>query len=128
MFALHAFVGTSIAWSLSTACSICGAALFECLHVAGEDYHGETCAQQPSGVNVLDHIALTPNPDFAYTWHWPKQYSAEELVVAGTIKQPGDRAFCNHCHDCEGRWGPDTGDLNPVGRWRKVLAERRAAP
>jgi hypothetical protein len=128
VFALHAYVGTSIAWTLSTACSICGAGPFQCDHIPGEEYDGHPCGYQPDGALALNHLALTPNPDFAYTWHWPKQYAAEELVADRVIQRPGDQAFCNHCQDCQGRWGPGAEDLDPVGRWRRTLEERNSRP
>lgn len=123
VFALHAYFGTSIAWSLSTACSICGARAFECQHAPGDEYEGQVCSFQPDGVLNWDHLALTPNPDFSYTWHWPKQYSAQELVAEGVIARPGEPATCNHCQDCNGRWGPQDEDLDPVARWARVRDE-----
>jgi hypothetical protein len=128
IFALHSYVGTSIGWSLSMACSVCGAGLFECQHIPGDLYDGEVRDYQPNGVHALDHVALTPNPDFPFTWHWPKQYSAADLVADGVIKRPGDRAVCDHCQECPGRWGPDADDLDPQGRWERVLAERHSGP
>lgn len=120
VFALHAHAGTSIAWSLSTACSICGASAFECDHVAGEFYNGLQCGHQPDGVHAMHHVAMTPNPDFAYSWHWPEQHAAGELVGHGLIRRPGEPVFCNHCQECPGRWGPQADDLDPVGRWQRL--------
>lgn len=123
IFGLHSVCGTSIAWTVLAICSICGADAFTCDHVPGEEYDGETCSFSSGGVLNMGHLALTANPDFAYTWHWPQKHSAKKLIAMGLINRPGDVARCTHCDCCYGRVGPDEGDLDPVGRWRALVEQ-----
>jgi hypothetical protein len=110
---LHAQVATSIAWTLKTVCSVCGAQPFSCDHMIGEEYDGVECYYESEGIERIDHIALTTNPDFAYTWMISMDVSAKEALTQGDIDQPGGLLACTHCAACYGTAGPKPEDEDP---------------
>ncbi len=124
IFALHQTWATSVAMTETTRCSICGAGDFGCDHLPGEAYEGEECVSIVESIGSGGHFALTADPDFTYTWHREQEVATARIVADGRIKRAGDRAFCQHCQDCEGIRGPSAGDLDPVGRLR-AMRERR---
>jgi hypothetical protein len=126
IFALHQKVALSVAWTLITRCSICEAGPFECDHVPGRSYGGAECYEQIDRVAGLGHVAWTANPDFLYTWHQPRQFQGASLLAEGRIARLGEEISCDHCVGCAGVIGPTHGDLDPVGRVRKLVAENRA--
>jgi hypothetical protein len=73
----------------------------------------------------MGHVALTANPDFIYTWHQPVSIAADQLISDGVIDEHGDDAFCTHCLACDGV--PTDGDLDPVDRWARLVADARAS-
>jgi hypothetical protein len=127
IYALHQTWATSIAMTVITRCSICGAGELECDHLPGESYEGEECRSVAESFGPLGHVALTANPDFTYTWYRDQEASTAELLADGTIAAAGQSATCSHCQECPGLNGPSAGDLDPVGRWEQMLAGARAA-
>ncbi len=123
IFALHRQVAHSVAWTLITKCSICGAGSFECDHIEGETYDGELCGMNIERVAGLGHIAWTANPDFLYTWHQPQQIDAKDLLGTGKINEPGEEIRCEHCIGCRGVIGPTSGDLDPQARFAAAVRE-----
>jgi hypothetical protein len=124
IFALHRPVAHSVAWTLDSVCSICGAGPFSCEHIPDETYDGELCELSVGGVlGTFDHIAFTANPDFIYTWHQPQTVDVTRLKADGAIKRVGDRLRCTHCRECPGLAGPNQEDLDPVGRWERLVAQ-----
>lgn len=110
---LHSQIATSIAWTLKTVCSVCDAEPFSCDHMIGEEYDGVECYYAAGGVERIDHIALTSNPDFAYTWMISTDVSAKDALASGDIRQPGERLACTHCRACYGAAGPRPEDVDP---------------
>lgn len=127
IYALHETWATSVAMTVTTHCSICGAGQLECDHLPGETYDGEECRSVVESIGPLGHVAFTANPDFTYTWYRDQQVSTAEIVADGTIAAAGDPATCSHCQECPGLNRPSAGDLDPVGRWEGVLTRARAA-
>jgi hypothetical protein len=127
VFALHQTFAFSVAWTLITRGSICGAGAFECDHVSGRTYAGAECRQKVEKVVGFPHVALTADPDFLHTWHQPIQAKGAQLVAEGKIRKPGDEVHCKHCAGCLARLGPTEGDLDPVGRFSEFVAENRPA-
>lgn len=125
IFALHRPVAHSVAWTLITKCTICGAAAFGCEHLAGHEYDGEVCEMAIVEITGLGHIAFIANPDFLYTWHQPQHYEAAKLLASGQIQSVGEKLHCTHCERCPGALGPSEGDLDPVSRWREIVAKNR---
>ena len=125
IFALHRPVAHSVAWTLITRCSLCGAGAFGCDHVVGREYDGAVCSTEIVEITGLGHLAFTANPDFLYTWHQPQYFDAAELLANGQIQSAGEELRCMHCERCSGALGPSEGDLDPVSRWRAIVAENR---
>lgn len=122
IFALHRGAAHSLAMTLTTACSICGAGSLECEHVPGWEYDGVPCFSRVVEIASFGHIALTPDPDFTYTWHQPQTAATGQLIAEGIIRRVGDRAECTHCSECVGRPTPD--ELDPVSRFNRLREER----
>jgi hypothetical protein len=121
--ALHQTWATSVAMTVTTRCSICGAGELECDHLPGEIYNGEECLSVAESIGPFGHVALTADPDFTYTWYRDQEVLTTEIVAEGTIRAAGDPATCSHCQECPGRLrGPSAGDLDPVGRWEEMAA------
>ncbi len=127
VYALHQTWATSVAMTITTRCSICGAGELECDHLPGETYGGEECWSVAESIGALGHIAFTANPDFTYTWHRTQQVSTAEIVADGTIAAAGDPATCSHCQECSGLDGPSADDLDPVGRLETMINRARTA-
>jgi hypothetical protein len=119
---LHANVATSIGWIWEGACSICSARILECEHVPGELYDGEPAYYKTRALLRVDHLALTAQPDFHYTWIVANQRSAGALIAEGTIRNPGEAAVCNHCEYCYGCGAASAEDLDPVTRWNRLMS------
>ncbi len=124
IFKLHATVGLSIAWHFACECSICGADAFTCDHAPGEEYEGKTCSYGAGRTLGIDHVALTANPDFIYTWITNTTEKAGDLIHEGVIAKAGDTIRCTHCANCYGLAGPTADDLDPVSRWQNLAAEQ----
>jgi hypothetical protein len=127
IYALHQTWATSIAMTVTTRCSICGAGELECDHLPGETYDGKECHSVAESIGPLGHVALTANPDFTYTWYRDQEVATKELVADGIIAGAGAPATCSHCQECAGLNGPSPGDLDPVGRWTATLARAQAS-
>jgi hypothetical protein len=128
IYALHQTWATSVAMTVTTRCSICGAGELECDHVPGETYDSEECMSIVESLGPLGHVAFTANPDFTYTWHREQEVSTAEILADGTIKAAGERATCSHCQECPGQLsGPSAGDLDPVGRREEMLTRAWAS-
>lgn len=128
IYALHQTWATSVAMTVTTRCSICGAGELGCDHLPGETYDGEECRSVVESIGPFGHVAFTANPDFTYTWYRDQEVSTLDVVADGTIRTAGDPATCSHCQECPGRLsGPSAGDLDPVGRWEEMLARARPA-
>lgn len=126
IFALHRPVAHSIAMTMTTKCSICGAGALQCDHLPGETYDGAVCRVAADKiVGGLDHVALTADPDFVYTWHQPQKASVADMLADGIIERVGDRAVCRHCVQCSGEAAED--DLDPVARWSRVVETNMAS-
>jgi hypothetical protein len=121
---LHTVVATSLGWIWEVRCSICDAEMFGCDHVPGEEYGRETCSYRNVSLLRLDHAALTADPDFPYTWITDNRPPASRLLAAGQIAEAGETLRCRHCETCYGLAGARTEDLDPVGRWQRILNER----
>jgi len=121
VYALHRPFAHSIAVTVTTTCSICGAGAFRCLHLPGNFYEGELCVNEVTGIGPVGHIALTAKPDFIYTWHQPLEQPVEDLIKRQIIKRPGDKATCTHCLECGGE--PTADDLDPVTRFERMVEE-----
>lgn len=126
VYALHQTWATSVAMTVTTRCSICGAGELACDHLPGESYDGEECRSVAESFGPLGHVAFTANPDFTFTWYRDQQVSTAEIVAAGTIAAAGQPATCSHCQECPGLGGPSAGDLDPVGRWDGMITNARA--
>jgi hypothetical protein len=68
MQGIHSRVGVSVALISRHTCSICGAGDFGCEHIQGEVYGGLACEWEQTDI-WIDHVAITQNPDFTYTFH-----------------------------------------------------------
>jgi hypothetical protein len=124
IYGLHRPFAHSLAMTVTTECSICGAGALQCAHVPGEEYEGESCFSKVTGIGALGHVALTADPDFIYTWHQRQSVATSAIIADGTIKRAGDVAFCTHCQDCDGL--PREGDLDPVGRLERLIASAQS--
>jgi hypothetical protein len=120
IYALHRPVAHSVAMTVATHCSICGAAALQCEHIPGEPYDGQRCYAVVDEICSVGHIAITADPGFLYTWNQTQQQSTARLIQDGIIKRSGDPAWCTHCQDCPGAWGPTDGDLDPVSRFEQL--------
>jgi hypothetical protein len=127
IYALHQTWATSVAMTVTTRCSICGAGELQCDHRLGETYDGEECRRVAESIGPLGHVAFTANPDFTYTWYRDQEVPTADIVADGTIAAAGDPATCSHCQECPGLYGPSAGDLDPMGRWEEMVARARAA-
>jgi hypothetical protein len=111
--ALHSRIGTSIAMTTTGTCSICGKRDFECDHIPGETYRGVLCFRNVDEVLAIDHLALTPDPDFIETLYRTTRFTeAEVITMFGSL--PGADRFLqsDHCtKECDGE--PTAVDLNP---------------
>jgi len=126
IYALHQPWATSVAMNVTTHCSVCGAGHLECDHLPGETYDGVECRSVPESFGPNGHLAITANPDFTYTWYRDQQVTTTEIIADGTIAAAGDSATCSHCQECPGLDGPSAGDVDPVGRWKEMVAGARA--
>jgi hypothetical protein len=126
VYALHQTWATSVAMTVTTRCSVCGAGELQCDHLPGETYDGEECRRVAESIGPIGHVAFTANPDFTYTWYRDQEVPTADIVADGTIAAAGDPATCSHCQECPGLYGPNAGDLDPVGRWEEMLARAQA--
>jgi hypothetical protein len=103
MQAIHSRVGMSVALVARHRCSICGAGDFGCEHMNGETYDGVVCAWDQTDI-WIDHVAITQNPDFAYTFHNSVPLSRREVEQElGEQWEAGKTLFSTHCRDCYGK-------------------------
>ena len=110
VLALHSRLGTSPGGIAHTACSICGAAAFECDHVEGEVYDGERCIHVITDWPI-EEISLTPHPRDPRTYRISTPVTlAEAAARKGGPLDPGERPACMHCRECVGF--PNADDLN----------------
>lgn len=126
IYALHRKVAHSVAMTVTTACSVCGAEALGCDHIPGEIYGDEICGSVVTSIGPPGHIAFTAEPDFVYTWHQEQRVPSARLLQQGVISEIGQPAPCRHCQDCSGWPGP--GDLDPVGRFKQLVAENTFDP
>lgn len=127
IYALHQTWATSLAMTVTTRCSICGAGELGCDHVPGETYDGDECRSVAESIGPFGHVALTANPDFTYTWYRDQEVLTADIVADGTIGAAGDPATCSHCQECPGLSGPSAGDLDPGRRWEEMVARAQSA-
>lgn len=113
VLALHSRVGSSPGGPTIGACSICGAADFECDHINGEVYDGERCYRLITRFDIKE-ISLTPRP------HDPRCYRLDTVISAREVERrrgrplaAGESPVCEHCATCPGAQGPTDDDLNP---------------
>jgi hypothetical protein len=117
--ALHSRIGSSVAMTISSDCSICGAGEFACDHVPGRSYGDRLCYRASPRVVALREVSLTPNPDFQETFATVAAIPRHELEAThGRRIKPGTALYSNHCRDCSGTQTPD--DLDP-SRWPRVV-------
>ncbi len=126
IYALHQPFAHSVAMTVTSHCSLCGADAFQCEHIPGESYDGQPCYSVADKICSVGHIAITADPDFLYTWHQTQQQSTARLIEEGIIEKAGDPAWCSHCRGCPGSWGPTDDDLDPVGRFARLRKEHDA--
>lgn len=126
ILALHEPWGYSISVTTLTECSICGAGAFECSHVEGENYDGDTCFMQISKMVGMDHVAITANPDFISTWYQPTRVSGNDAINRYGARAIGDTLSCTHCEDCPGtKLGAQPDDIDKVGALQRLIGERK---
>lgn len=110
VLALHGRLGASPGGVARTACSICGAAAFECDHIEGEVYDGGRCIHMITDW-LIDEISLTPNPHDPRTYRITTPVTLEEAAARkGAPLDPGERPACMHCSECVGF--PNADDLD----------------
>jgi hypothetical protein len=114
VLALHSRWGQSVGGVIHTACSICGAAQFGCLHVEGETFQGQRCRHVVQRWDV-EEVSLTPRP------HDPRCYRQAYVFTDDDVEEQlghrlrsGEVPTCEHCRSCYGRNGPTTDDLDPA--------------
>jgi hypothetical protein len=122
---LHSRIGVSAALVTRGHCSICGAGDFECAHVRGQLYDYVRCERIIDDTR-MEHMALTSDPDFTYTfrnhWYYTETEIAEQLGEAFT---PEADLVSSHCASCYGREGPRPDDLDTT-MWRRARAARES--
>jgi hypothetical protein len=121
IYALHRKFAHSIAITVTTECSICGAGALGCEHIPGDIYEDVICSSAVTKIASFGHVAFTADPDFTYTWHQSQRVPVASLIKNGIIETPGDNAYCTHCQTCDGCTTDD--DLDPVGRFERLIAE-----
>lgn len=132
MQAIHSRVGMSIALMSRHRCSICGAGDFQCDHIEGLTYDGVQCEWEQTDI-WIDHVAVTQNPDFTYTFHNSIPRSRQEIEAElGEDWEEGKTLFSTHCLDCYGRHfaRPDDVDTSlwePIGDQETDLDEDLSA-
>jgi hypothetical protein len=123
--ALHSRVGLSVALISMHRCSICGAGDFECDHEPGQSYDGVECTLEHVST-WLDHVALTQDPDFAYTFHLDVPKSRKEIEeMVGRPMKDGESVLSTHCRDCYGRYFAHADDLD-TSLWEGLSTEEAA--
>jgi hypothetical protein len=119
MQAIHSRVGVSVALMSRHKCSVCGAGDFGCEHVAGEVYDGVVCEWRQTDI-WLDHVAITQNPDFSYTFHNSIPLSRNEIEEElGQKWQEGDALYATHCRDCYGKYFARPDDID-TSLWESI--------
>lgn len=111
--ALHSRIGASIAMVTRSVCSICDAGDLQCDHIPGETYGGNQCFRKVTEVLDLDHLALTQNPDFTFTFQTTPLIPLREIGEhLGELWEPGKSIYSHHCQQCYGRleYRPDDVD------------------
>ncbi|RYG30277.1 hypothetical protein EON81_25230, partial [bacterium] len=81
--ALHQMWATSVGWVTSKRCSVCHAPPLSCAHIPGREYGDVTCHLEYEQFESFDHVAMTANPQFSYTWHRRRTESAAALLEEG---------------------------------------------
>jgi hypothetical protein len=124
---LHSRVGASIAAITESKCSICGAGELDCDHVPGQYYDGDECIRRVTKFVAIDHVALTSNPDFAYTFIGQPDLTLKELTTTlGRAPLPGESIRSRHCRDCYGRHYAKPDDLD-TSLWSELVAPEPGA-
>lgn len=123
VFALHRNVAHSVAMTTTRECSICGAEPLDCEHLDGHIYGDEVCVFKVTAIAPFGHVAWTADPEFTYTWHRPEKFATERLLSEGIIAASGEAAACTHCLNCPGT--PSDDDLDPIGRFERLVRENR---
>jgi hypothetical protein len=119
IFALHRVFAHSVALTTLQKCSICGAEPLSCDHLRGVAYDGDVCVFEVTKILSTGHIAITADPEFAYTWHRPETAKTDRLLADGILRARGEAAACTHCVNCSGI--PTDGDLDPVSRFQRLV-------
>ncbi len=120
---LHSRLGFSPALVTRGHCSICNAGDFDCSHVHGQVYDGIRCARIVDDMR-LDHMAVTNDPDFAYTFRNQWYYTETEIAkYLGQDLPPGATPVSTHCASCYGKDGPRPDDIDTT-MWPRASAER----
>jgi hypothetical protein len=65
---LHSRMGSSVAFTTASDCSICGAADFMCDHLPGWSYGYAVCKRVNPRVLRIREVSMTPHPDFPETF------------------------------------------------------------
>ncbi len=111
---IHSRIGVSIAAITESQCSICGAGDLDCDHLPGQEYEAQECRRLVTRFIAIDHVALTPDPDFAYTFIGQPDMSLKEVEeLLGRPPLRGERIRSWHCRDCYGRHYAKPEDLDP---------------
>ena len=109
---LHSRMGSSVAFTTASDCSICGAGDFECSHVAGRTYDGQVCDRLNARVLQIREVSMTPHPDYPETFVMHVGRSRADLEGArGIAIPPGSQLQNEHCQSCLGIPSPE--DLDP---------------
>jgi hypothetical protein len=123
VFALHRMFAHSVALTTLQKCSICGSEPLSCDHIPGVNYNGKVCGFEVTKILPVGHIAITANPEFAYTWHRPETIKTDKLIADGILRTAGEAAACTHCLNCSGL--PSKEDLDPISRLQRLAAENQ---
>lgn len=116
--ALHSRMGASAGMVTSSACSICGAAEFQCDHIPGQVYGASLCRRVDPKVVSLRETSLTQDPDFPETFATCAALSRTEFEIEPGVAVPvGTPIRSNHCWTCTGV--PTREDIDP-GLWKKL--------
>ena len=110
---LHSRIGTSIAMTTTGTCSICGKRDFDCDHIPGASYGGVLCVRDVDEVLSINHLSLTPDPDFIETFYRTTRLTETEVIARfGSLPGPDQFLQSDHCtKECDGE--PTAVDLNP---------------
>lgn len=112
ILALHSRIGQSFGGRLITQCTLCGAGAFNCGHVEGDLYDGETCNHVVMEWDAIE-VSLTSRPADPRCYRLQLVQTEDEIEEGrGRPLGPGEAPTCDHCRRCSGWAGPNEDDLD----------------